>query len=37
MKPNKALEPTVGGAMFFAQEVLDLLKPQFGGGSAWSR
>ena len=36
-KPNKALEPTADGAMFFAQEVSGLLGPQFGGGSALSR
>ena len=36
-KPNKALEPTADGAMFFTQEVSGLLMPQFGGGSAWSR
>jgi hypothetical protein len=29
---NETLEPTADSAIFFAQEVSGLLKPQFGGG-----
>jgi hypothetical protein len=36
-RPNKALEPTADGAIFFAQEVSGSLRPQFGGGSALVR
>jgi hypothetical protein len=30
------LDPTADGAVFFAEEVAGLLRPQFGGSSAWT-